>query len=190
MNNKKAKRRLQIGVVGSAGAEEYKFEKPDSAMYAAAEQIGRELAKADAIVINGGKGGVMEAVCRGAKLENGITVAETSGIVRDTANQYVDIEIITGSLNMSGPSVLVGMCDGVIALGGGAGTLQEICVAYRLKKPIVLLAGYGGWTDKLADEAYLDERRLTPFNLAVDVDAAVKTILNLAAQNLKDTLAQ
>ncbi len=177
MNN--LNRRLQIGVIGSAGPEEYAFEKPNAQMYAAAEAIGGELARANCIVINGGKGGIMKAVCRGAKTSGGMTVAETSGIDRDTANEYVDVEVVTGSLNMTGPSVLVGMCDAIISLGGGAGTLQEICVAYRLKKPITLVPGFGGWTDELAKREYLDERRLMPFAVA-DAQKAVEIALRLA----------
>ena len=174
------KRKIQIGVVGSAGPEEYAFTAPDPAMYRAAEALGRQLAKKDCIVVNGGKGGVMEAVCRGAKVAQGITVAEVAGIQRGVANEFVDIEVVTGLLNVGGPSALVGMCDGIIALGGGAGTLQEICVAYRLQKPIVLLGGFGGWTDRLLDAEYLDERRLVPFVKVTSADKAVTAILTEA----------
>jgi uncharacterized protein (TIGR00725 family) len=179
--NQTLARRLQIGVIGSAGPEEYVFEKPNAAMYTAAEELGAQLAQANCIVINGGKGGVMEAVCRGAKLYQGITVAETAGILRNTSNNYVDVEVVTGALNMAGPSVLVGMCDAVIALGGGAGTLQEICVAYRLKKPIILLTGYGGWTDELAQREYLDERQSLPFITLDTVSDAVSAALHLVS---------
>lgn len=167
-------RKRQIAVIGSAGQEEYTYEKPDQAMLKVAEDLGVELAREGCIVVNGGKGGVMEAVCRGAKSAGGITVAEIAGAGRGEGNAYVDVEIVTNDSGFRGPSLLIGMSDAVIAIGGGAGTLQEITVAYRMKKPIILLVGYAGWTDRLSAEPYLDERRLTKFILATSPEAAVK----------------
>lgn len=170
-------KKLQIAVIGSAGPEEYPSTKPKASMYFAAEQIGMELAKCGMIVVCGGKGGVMESVAKGAKKGGGMVVAETSGIKRFTSNKYIDIEIITGDIAFRGPSQLIGMSDAVIALGGGAGTLQEICVAYRLCKPIVLLRGYGGWTDRIISRQFLDERRLVPFLVVEDsINAVAKAL--------------
>lgn len=170
---------LQIGVIGSAGPEEYAYDKPLKEMYAAAEKIGKLLAQRGAIIVNGGKGGVMESVSRGAKSAGGIVVAEIAGLGRGESNDFVDVEIITGDLAFRGPSQLIAMSDVVIALGGGAGTLQEICVAYRMKKPIVLLTGFGGWTDRLMDGQCLDERKLIKFTIAETPDKAVKAAFNM-----------
>lgn len=156
-------KKLQIAVIGSAGPEEYAYDKPVEAMYEAAECIGQLLADQGCIVVNGGKGGVMEAVCRGAKQAGGITVAEVAGLGRGEGNAYVDIEVVTTDVGFRGPSTLIGMSDAVIALGGGAGTLQELAVAYRMQKPVVLVIGYGGWTDRAAQLEYLDERKLIKF---------------------------
>ncbi|MCP8314031.1 MAG: TIGR00725 family protein, partial [archaeon] len=59
-----------------------------------AEELGRGVAKRRAVLICGGKGGVMEAVCKGAKQERGLTVGILPGTV-DEANRYVDIKIVT-----------------------------------------------------------------------------------------------
>ena len=56
------------------------------------------------------------------------------------------------------------MSDAVISIGGGAGTLQR-SVAYRMKM-IILVTGYGGWTD--GGDNYLDERQLASFVRGVD----------------------
>jgi uncharacterized protein (TIGR00725 family) len=175
---KKVTRKYQIAVIGSAGPEEYGFDKPDSKMYKAAEELGSLLAADNYIVINGGKGGIMLAVSKGAKSKGGIVAAETSGLDRFTSNEYVDVEIVTGDVGFRGPSQLIGMSDAVISLGGGAGTLQEICVAYRMQKPIVLVPGFGGWTDRLSNSEYLDERKLVKFQIARSPEEAVK-MLNL-----------
>ncbi|MFZ2126618.1 MAG: TIGR00725 family protein [Candidatus Microsaccharimonas sp.] len=172
-------KKLQIAVIGSAGNEEYPFKKPNQSMYDAAERIGVLLARADCIVVNGGKGGIMERVCKGAKSVGGITVAEVAGNGRGESNKYVDIEIVTTDVGFRGPSTLVGMSDAVIALGGGAGTLQEIAVAYRMQKPVILLKGYGGWVDRLED-TYLDERRLVPFYSTDSLENAVQEAITKA----------
>jgi hypothetical protein len=51
--------------------------------------------------------------------------------------------------------------DAVIAIGGGAGTLSEICFAWIHTRPIFILRGFGGWSDRLGDKP-LDARREAP----------------------------
>lgn len=179
MGAKKMTKRLQIAVIGSAGPEEYSKAKPNAAMYQSAEELGKLLASKNCIIINGGKGGIMEAVCRGAQQNGGITVAEVSGNKRFTANAFVDVEIVTCDVGFRGPSQLIGMSDGVIAIGGGAGTLQELAVAYRMQKPVVLLTGFGGWTDRIAALKYMDERELIALTKAVTPQNAVQQILEM-----------
>ena len=68
------------------------------------------------------------------------------------------------------------MCDGVILLGGGAGTLEEITIAYRQEKPIVALTGTGGWADRLAG-TYLDERERILIESVGTPDEAVTKLM-------------
>ena len=172
-------KKLQIAVIGSAGPEEYPGKKPNKIMFEAAYLLGQLLAEKNCIVVNGGKGGIMEAVSRGAKDKNGTTVAEISGSTRYHSNPYIDIEIVSSDIGYRGPSLLIGMSDAVIALGGGAGTLQEIAVAYRMKKPTVLLTGFGGWVDRLKSLEYLDERQLIAFSTTTDIESAVIKALEM-----------
>lgn len=181
-------KKYQIAVIGSAGPEEYQYRKPIEAMFDAAEAIGLELARQGCITICGGKGGIMLAVARGAKKASGITAGETSGSQRGTSNEFIDVEVVTGDVAFRGPSQLIGMSDAVIALGGGAGTLQELCVAYRMQKPIVLLPGYGGWTDRLRGKTYLDERKLVAFKIATSPLDGVKQALTMARSERKVSL--
>ena len=46
----------------------------------------------------------------------------------------------------------------VVLVGGGAGTLSEAAYAWQFGKPVIALAGSGGWADKLAGEP-IDDRR-------------------------------
>ena len=47
-------------------------------------------------VVCGGMGGVMEAACKGAQEEGGMTVGILPGERRQMANPYVQIPIVTG----------------------------------------------------------------------------------------------
>jgi uncharacterized protein (TIGR00725 family) len=110
-----------------------------------AEEIGRLIAMNNAILICGGRGGIMEAACKGAKKKGGITV----GILpktREEANKYVDIPIITGLGNLRN-SLVVNTSDAVIAIAGRSGTLNEISYSILYQKPLILIRGTGGIVD-------------------------------------------
>lgn len=108
---------------------------------AAAEQVGRLIACQGAVLVCGGRGGVMEAACRGAKAEGGITVGILPGLDRSEANAYVDIPIATG-LGEARNAIVVRTADAVIAVSGGFGTLSEIGLALKMGRPVV---GLGTW---------------------------------------------
>ena len=82
-----------------------------------AEEVGREIARRSAILICGGLGGVMEAACKGASLEGGITIGILPGDNYQAANPYVQIPIVTGIGYARNVSV-VKSARAVIAIGG------------------------------------------------------------------------
>lgn len=90
-----------------------------------AEEVGRELAKRGIKVVCGGLTGVMEAVCRGAKAEGGLTIGILPGQSDKDANAYVDIPIVTG-MRYSRNVIVVNTGQAVISIGGAYGTLSEI----------------------------------------------------------------
>ena len=108
---------------------------------AAAELVGRELGSRGVVLICGGRGGVMEAACRGAKDAGGLTVGILPGLDRADANPYVDVVIATG-LGEARNALVVNAADAVIAVGSGYGTLSEIGLALRAGKRVV---GIGTW---------------------------------------------
>ena len=176
--------RLQIGVIGSAGPEEYSKAKPDSKAYFFAEEIGKIIALRNAILICGGKGGIMEAACRGAKSENGITVGVVSGNSRGTCNPYVDVEVVSGAINCAEESLIITMSDALIILGGGAGTLQEIATAYRNNKPLVTIDSIKGWGNKLAN-SFLDYREITKIESVKTAEEAVEWAIKKGSKSIK-----
>ena len=106
-----------------------------------AEAVGRALAEAGAILICGGRGGVMAAACRGAKSAGGLTIGVLPGDSAAEANPYVDIPIVTG-IGEARNIIIVRTAHAVIAVGGEFGTLSEIAFALKLGRPVV---GLGTW---------------------------------------------
>lgn len=161
-------RKLQIAVIG------YNKDCTDGASKVA-YQVGNEIARVGAVLVCGGLGGVMESACRGAKENGGTTV----GIIPQNeflyANQYCDIVISTG-IGYARDFIVASSADGIIAVGGGVGTLIEMGVGYMAKKTIVAIAGSGGVADIYGGK-YLDERRRVPITIAKDAKGAVKAIL-------------
>ena len=117
-----------IGVIGPNQATDSERET--------AEEVGREIARRDGALVCGGLGGVMEAVCRGAKSEGGLTIGIIPGLEKSDANPYVDIPIVTG-MSHARNVIVVRSSDAIIAIGGGYGTLSEIAFALTLEIPIV-----------------------------------------------------
>jgi uncharacterized protein (TIGR00725 family) len=96
------------------------------------------LAKAGAILICGGRGGVMEAAARGAADEGGLTVGILASGNVDDANPYIRIPIATG-MSEARNFIIVRSADAVIAIGGEWGTLSEIALARKIDVPVVVL---------------------------------------------------
>ncbi len=127
------RREIFIGVIGARNC--------DQKTYALAEQVGRELARRGATVVCGGLGGVMEAVCKGAKRAGGRTIGILPGKDRRAANPYVDIPIVTG-IGEARNSIVVRTARAIIAVGGEYGTLNEIAFALKFGIPVI---GLGTW---------------------------------------------
>jgi len=104
----------------------------------AAREVGKLLARAGAVVINGGFGGVMGAASEGAAVEGGTVVGILPDSDRAEANTHLTIAIATG-LGQARNAVLVTAADSVIAIGQGWGTLSEIALAQRLGRPVFAL---------------------------------------------------
>ena len=119
---------IQIGVIG-AGQCSLEIER-------LAEEVGREIAKKKALIICGGLGGVMEASARGAKKEGGVTIGILPGFSFEDANPFIDIPIVTG-LSHARNVLVVRSSQAIIAVEGGYGTLSEIGIALKLRKPVV-----------------------------------------------------
>jgi uncharacterized protein (TIGR00725 family) len=83
----------------------------------------------------------MEAACRGAKRAGGTTIGILPGADRAAANPFVDVAIPTG-LGEARNALVVRAADGVIAVGGGHGTLSEIAFALKAGKRVIGIASW------------------------------------------------
>ena len=123
-----------VGVIGAGRCSD--------SIYQTARDIGFEIGKRGWIMVCGGLGGVMEAACRGASLEGGITVGILPGDSPRTANPYVQIPIVTG-MGYARNIAVVKTARAVIAVGGSYGTLSEI--AHALQNGISVI-GLNTWS--------------------------------------------
>ena len=121
-----------------------------------AYEVGQEIAKSGSLLITGGLGGVMNSCSHGAKDEDGLTLGIIPQDDPKFANEFCDIVIPSG-MGLYRDFLNALSADGVIVVGGGSGTLSEICATYMYKKPIATIKNSGGMATKYADQ-YLDHR--------------------------------
>lgn len=172
---------ITIAVIGRAQ------QNPDDvvpeAALAAAKEVGRRVAQAGAVLVSGGTTGVMEAASRGARTEGGLTIGVLPGFERGSANAFIDIALPTG-LGTARNLIYTRGCDAVIMIGGGAGTLNELTIAYQAGRTVVVLEGTGGWADRiragLIEGRFLDERRNVAIGFASSPADAVKQAMDAA----------
>ncbi|MHA1725763.1 MAG: TIGR00725 family protein, partial [Promethearchaeota archaeon] len=134
------------GIISVIGASEV-----DENIENKAFQMGRLLAKNSFAVACGGLSGVMEAVCKGAKEEGGITIGIIPYKDKSAANPFVDIAIPV-PFSQARNIVVVLTGDVCVAIGGKAGTLTEIALAWIYGKPIIALTSVEGWSSKIAEQ--------------------------------------
>lgn len=103
-----------------------------------AQNLGKKLAKVVNILICGGLGGTMKAVCSGFKRGGGVTIGIIPSYDENDANPFVDIVIPTG-LGLARNVLVVKSADVVIALPGEAGTLSETAYALQFGIPVISL---------------------------------------------------
>jgi len=173
-------KKLQIGVIGSCSDLEYsdKAEK-------FARNIGKIISKRGYVLVYGAEKDINSlptiAVLE-AKKYGGMTVGVTYEKGMDLfENDAAEVVIVTGMVRGGGRETrLMLSCDAVIAISGGSGTLNEICVAYQANIPVVVIDLFGGWSKKLSNE-YLDDRKRYKCLAAKSPSEALNILKDLVA---------
>ncbi|MEX0785225.1 MAG: TIGR00725 family protein [Dehalococcoidia bacterium] len=129
-------------------------DNPPAGVLPTAEAVGREIAQRGHTLICGGRGGVMEASCRGARQVGGHTIGVLPGPTRGDMNEFVEFPVVT-NLGAARNVIVVLSADAVIAVDGSYGTLSEIAIALVHGKPVV---GIGTW--RLIDADGIEETRI------------------------------
>src|SRR3990167_6963617 len=129
----------QIVIIGSS--------KATKELENIAYKTGSLIAKHGYVVVCGGKAGIMEAVCKGAKYKGGMTI----GIIPENeaifGNKYLDIVIPTG-INYLRNYIVQNSGNVIIMIGGGYGTLSELAYALLANKKIIALKSKWAKIDK------------------------------------------
>jgi uncharacterized protein (TIGR00725 family) len=115
-----------------------------------AEELGERLADAGYRVLTGGLGGVMEAASRGAQRSASHAPGDVIALLpgdATAANAYVDVALATSLGHLR--NALIAQADAVVAIGGGAGTLSELAMAW-LHRRLLIAYRVEGWSGRLA----------------------------------------
>jgi uncharacterized protein (TIGR00725 family) len=154
--------RSSVAIVGAGDAT--------PAVCELAYAAGLAVARRGAVLICGGRGGVMAAAARGARSAGGLTVGILPGYDRGEANPNIEIAIATG-MGEARNAIVVASADSVVALEGEGGTLSEIGLAIKLGRPVV---GLRAWP------------QLEMISHADNPSAAVDLALELAERHRSD----
>ncbi len=125
---------VHVAVIGASAASE--------SQRRTAEEVGRGLAEAGAVVITGGGSGVMEGASRGAAQAGGLVVGILPGERRAAANRWVAVALPTGLGDLRN-GLIVRAAEAVVAIGGAYGTLSEIALSLNAGLGVV---GLDTWT--------------------------------------------
>jgi uncharacterized protein (TIGR00725 family) len=126
-------RSVQISVIGGGRGDEDALRD--------AEEVGRRLAESGAVLVCGGRGGVMEAASRGASDAGGTVIGILPTTGPADANPYVTHAVATG-IGQARNVAVVASGESVIAIGGEWGTLSEIAFARRLGRPVIAIRSW------------------------------------------------
>lgn len=176
-------RRLQIGVIGSCNDLDYSEEAKQFA-----KELGKLIAERKYTLVFGAEKDIdsLPTVAALAAKESG---GETVGVTYEKglklfSEQAASFVVAAGLVRGGGrETVLMLSCDAAIAIAGGSGTLNEICVAYQANIPVVTVLNFGGWSEKLAG-TYLDDRNRYKFVAASTPQDALNLAIRAAQERL------
>jgi uncharacterized protein (TIGR00725 family) len=145
-------RRRQVCVLGSA--------EPDSAAYALAGQAGTLMAELGITVVSGCGSPATRYAAECAVAAGG----QVLSIIPEGAMPPPDwpATVVVPSGVGDARNLLMALAgDACLVIGGRAGTISEVCLAWLHKRPLLPLTGCGGWSDRL-EQNPPDERKNSP----------------------------
>ncbi|MDM0109693.1 Rossmann fold nucleotide-binding protein [Variovorax sp. J22R24] len=145
-------RRGQVCVLGSA--------EPGSRAYEMAGEAGELLARLGISLISGCGSPATRVAAERALGAGGLVISIIPSGEMPDADWPATVVIPCGMGDAR--NLLMALAgDACIVIGGRAGTISEVCLAWLHKRPLLPLVGCGGWSDGLLDHPP-DERRNSP----------------------------
>jgi uncharacterized protein (TIGR00725 family) len=163
-------RKKQVLVIG--GSDEHRYS--DESYH-----LGRFIALSGWVLITGGRGGIMEAVSKGAESAGGIVVGILPGDDFSGANGHCTVVIPTG-IGFARNAVNVLSADVIVAIGGKAGTLSELAYAWMYGKPVICCTFAEGWSS-MFPRVRIDDRDGAAVHAASSVEEACSLLERLCA---------
>jgi len=145
-------RKPQVCVLGSA--------EPGSAAYDLAGDAGAMLARRGITVVSGCGSPATRIAAERAMNAGGLVVSIVPPDVMPPADWPATVAIPCGMGDAR--NLLMALAgDACIVIGGRAGTISEVCLAWLHKRPLLPLVGQGGWSNDLPVNPP-DERKNSP----------------------------
>ncbi|MEO8018263.1 MAG: Rossmann fold nucleotide-binding protein [Pseudomonadota bacterium] len=145
-------RRPQICVLGSA--------EPGSKAHELAGDAGELLARLGITVVSGCGSPATRVAAERAQASGGLVVSIITSDEMPAADWPANVVIPCGMGDAR--NLLMALAgDACLVIGGRAGTISEVCLAWLHKRPLLPLVGCGGWSDGLLQNPP-DERRNSP----------------------------
>jgi uncharacterized protein (TIGR00725 family) len=145
-------RRPQVCVLGSA--------EPGSAAYELAGHAGALLARHRITVVSGCGSPATRVAAERAIGAGGLVVSIVPPDAMPPPDWPATVVIPSGMGDAR--NLLMALAgDACIVIGGRAGTISEVCLAWLHKRPLLPLVGCGGWSDSLPSSPP-DERNNSP----------------------------
>ena len=160
-------RRPQVCILGSA--------EPGSAAYDLAGEAGALLAKLGITVVSGCGSPATRVAAERAIAAGGLVVSIIPPGEMPAADWPATVVIPSGMGDAR--NLLMALAgDACIVIGGRAGTISEVCLAWLHKRPLLPLVGQGGWSDGLPANPP-DERKnssILPWGSAAELAAQLR----------------
>ncbi|WP_374435533.1 Rossmann fold nucleotide-binding protein [Inhella sp.] len=159
----------QVSVLGSA--------EPGSPAYERAAEAGALLAALGITVVSG-CGSPATRVAAQRAVEAGGTVL--SIVPPDTmpAPDWPATVVVPSGMGDARNLLMALSGDACIVIGGRAGTISEVCLAWLHRRPLLPLVGCGGWSERLPDNPP-DERGnspILPWSSAAELRAQLQAL--------------
>ena len=145
-------RRPQVSILGSAD--------PGSAAWELAGEAGALLARLGITVVSGCGSPATRVAAERAIAAGGLVVSIVPPDEMPPADWPATVVIPSGMGDAR--NLLMALAgDACIVIGGRAGTISEVCLAWLHKRPLLPLVGCGGWSNDLPANPP-DERKSSP----------------------------